>query len=300
MDNKENSQLEISLHYYLEDKGLHQMNAFIRNKCEKHLLMALKQLFSYYRDCPIDVRVHKEGGLIDDYILLLNMLSDGTVQYIFNTLITAFATYYFTKRTNRLTDAKERLDLLEDIKSSIKKGSLSKDQAMLLVGSDRKLKKLMNDFFKELENEQRATAIELTYRIPCQEPKSELLDLKDSDYNFNGSRNITKYIVNDEEYLTMRGAVKRCFEIYIEGHPDMTAEEIVNVWLSLRIQVSNLVENERSFHSRTSRTKFTYSDEFVLNNGERIYTSNHYSFKSFCSFMDKVNKQNWGIRIKIM
>lgn len=302
MNNKENNQLEISLHYYFEDKGLHQLDAIIHNKCEKYFLMALKQLFSYYHDCPIDVRIHKEGGFIDEYLpQIKDWLFDENIRDTINNLLSAFGGYYFSKKTNRLTDIKTRSEILADFKSQIREGSLSESEAMILVSKDRILKKLMKAFFKELKNESRATAIEFKHYISNQQHDSHLLDIKDSIRdNSVGFKRITQYRVNDEFFDSMREAVKRCFEIFIKDHPNMTAESIINAWLSLGIKVPNFIEDEATFNRRANRSKDTNSDVFTLNNGEHIYTSNHYSFKNFCSFMDKVNAKNWGIHIDII
>ena len=302
MDNKENNQLEISLHYYLEDERLHQMDAFVRNKCEKHLLEALKQLFSFYRNYPIDVCVHKEGGLIDEYLpQIANLLTDEKTQEVLKILLSAYGGYYFNKMINRVTDIKNRLEILKLIKSQLKEGVLTERDAMILVSNDKKLKRIMENFFSTLNKEKRAISIGFTHRIPDQQPDYYLLDLKDSNQNYSdGSQKIVKYRVNNDVYRSMRAAVKRSFEIFIEQYPDMTAEDIINAWSALGIKVSNLIEDETTFHSRVARLKDTYSDEFTLKNGEHIYTTNHYSFERFCSFMEKVNEQDWGIRIDIM
>lgn len=303
MNYKENNQIEISLHYYLDEKELHQVDAFIRNKCEKQLLMALQRLISYYSDdpCPIDVRVHKEGGLLDEYIIpLMNWLSDENVRLVLSNLLSAFLTYYFTKRANRAVENKARVETLVLIKKHLKEGSITESEAMTLIGDDRKLKKIMKEFFKTLKGEKRVTAIGFAHYIPSQQPDSQLLERKDFNQNFSdGLRPINYYLVNGEEYRSMRGAVKRCFEIFIDNNPAMTAEDIINAWLSLGINVPNLIEDEATFARRASRTKDPYSDKLILKNGEHIYTSNHYNSERFYSFMEKVNAQKWGIHIDI-
>ncbi len=303
MNYKENGQIEISLHYYLSDAKRHQVDAFIRNKCEKQLLMALQRLVSFFSDYPypIDVRVHKEGGLIDDYIIqLFNWLSDVNTQDVLKTLLTIFGTYYFTKKINIVADIKNRLEALDQIKSRLKEGSINESEVMTLISSDRKLKKIMQDFFRTLKSEERVTSIGFTHCIPSQKPDSHFLERTDFDKYFSdGPRQISYYLVNGEEYRSMRAAVKRCFEIFIDNNPAMTAEDIINAWLSLGINVPNLIEDETTFARRASRTKDPYSDKLILKNGEHIYTSNHYNSERFYSFMEKVNAQNWGIHIDI-
>ena len=87
--------IDVQIHYYLFDAETHQMDARVHNDCEHQFLLALDILKTYIGDFKVDVGVRKEGGVIDEFFI--NVVP-GLVDFS-KIIITAFITYYFTKKT---------------------------------------------------------------------------------------------------------------------------------------------------------------------------------------------------------
>lgn len=58
--------LSIDLHYFMDNKDLHQMDATVHNECEANLIQVLNHLGDVFdEDIQIDVSALGEGGVID-------------------------------------------------------------------------------------------------------------------------------------------------------------------------------------------------------------------------------------------
>lgn len=63
-------ELEIKLHYKLQEESVHQMDAKVHNECERQFLLALEALKTYTGDYHVEVRVPQNGGIIDEFLYL--------------------------------------------------------------------------------------------------------------------------------------------------------------------------------------------------------------------------------------
>ena len=131
------------------------MDAKIHNECERKFLSALENLKNYTGDFNIDVAVPNEGGFIDEFIInILDIKVSNAVQII----LSAFITFYFTKKINVRDDILKGIDIMEKIKN----GSLTEDEAMTLVAKDKKLKKLISDYYKTAEKDSQLKSVEVS------------------------------------------------------------------------------------------------------------------------------------------
>lgn len=51
---KSSKELELHLHYVLQQEGIHQMDAKVHNECEKQFLLALDALKAYTGDFHVE------------------------------------------------------------------------------------------------------------------------------------------------------------------------------------------------------------------------------------------------------
>ena len=153
---KQDIQFSLEFHYEFYDDSIHAMDARSFNFCELQLIKAIEELQKYVGEAKIEVGIEKraEGSLIETIILTLENLSESKA---FIALLTAFLTYFFTKKRSKLEDANKRLEILD----KIKKADLTKEEALALIGKDPILKKLISSYYNRLaeQNEVKSVAV---------------------------------------------------------------------------------------------------------------------------------------------
>lgn len=146
-------ELELHLHYILEQEGIHQMDAKVHNEGERQFLLALDVLKSYTGEFHVEVKVPNEGGVIDEFII---HLFDPSVGEFIKIILTAFITYYFTKRGNRREDILKGIEIVEKIKEK----KLTEEEALAIVAEDKNLRKIVSNYYKIAEKETQIVCIE--------------------------------------------------------------------------------------------------------------------------------------------
>lgn len=131
------------------------MDAKVHNECERHFLRALDTIKQYTGDFQIEVSVPNEGGYIDEFLI---KIADSSLVDLIRDFVVALFTYYFTKKTNVRDDILKGIDIVEKIKN----GNLSKEEALALVAYDKKLKKIISDYYKAAEYDQQIQRIEVS------------------------------------------------------------------------------------------------------------------------------------------
>lgn len=153
---EKNIQFSLEFHYEFYDDSIHVMDARSFNFCELQLLKAIEELQKYVGEAKIEVGIEKraEGSLIETIIVTLENLSESKA---FIALLTAFLTYFFTKKRSKLEDVNKRLEILD----KIKKADLTKEEALALIGKDPILKKLISSYYNRLaeQNEVKSVAV---------------------------------------------------------------------------------------------------------------------------------------------
>lgn len=122
-----------------------------------------------------------------------------------------------------------------------------------------------------------------------------------------------RYSINGEETDEKGKAwkkgplVKRAVEIYCDNHPEYTAAQIRDVWMSVGFKIPHIVETdedrERRINNSTDSRAEKRSKEIKLRNGESIHVSTQVGddrvYQNFTDFLVKIkSKPEWGINIQ--
>ena len=138
-------------------------------------------------------------------------------------------------------------------------------------------------------------------------------DEADNDENEENDGLKIKYSINGEKTNEKNKAwgkgdlVKRAVEIYCQKHPQDTAVQIRNEWMSVGFLIPHIVETDEDKSLRLARSNDSNSNnrskEIKLSNGESLHISTQVGDgkqrKGFSDFLSKIKaKPEWGIIIK--
>lgn len=149
---------QLRIHYHLND-STHELDAFIRNKCEHELLEIVKEISTRLEIyTKVDAEAKQEGGLIDIYNFCVS--SNGIALTSWATLLLMVIQFFLPKK-----NAKDKIEQdlnIELLKLNIekaKKEALENDlkaqekleeNIKFLLNKDLKIKKKKSNFFKNL------------------------------------------------------------------------------------------------------------------------------------------------------
>ena len=134
-------------------------------------------------------------------------------------------------------------------------------------------------------------------------PTDDLLPEVDEDGNNASSptKDYSKYAINGSGSYSKGSVVLEAMKIYIANNPQKNAQDIVNDWLALGVNVPNFVETQAMFDERKQKSKDSRINEkaksTTLGNGETLYVSNQYNPERIADAISKVNAANWNIII---
>lgn len=116
------------------------------------------------------------------------------------------------------------------------------------------------------------------------------------------TKDFSRYSLNGNGSYSKGKVVYEAVKLYSQKNPEMTAQNIVDTWLSLSINVPNLIETDDVWNRRKALTKDNTFDSkskaLTLNNGEIIHISNQFNVSRIEEFINRVNAQSWNIRIE--
>lgn len=116
------------------------------------------------------------------------------------------------------------------------------------------------------------------------------------------TKDFSKYSLNGNGSYSKGGIVYEAVKLYAENNPELTAQQIVETWLSLSINITNLIETNEMWNRRKEQTrdsKFeSKSKVLTLHDGEIIHISNQFNVNRIQDFINRVNAQDWNIRIE--
>lgn len=138
--------LNIDLHYYLQEEGVHQMNAKVHNECEYFFLQSLDVLKQYVGDFDVDVKVPKEGGVISEFVL---SLLDSKAFTFAEGVFTAFISVFTSQKNNQREGILKDIEIIEKIKAN----SYTKEEVEILIGRNKTLSKFFSEYYKSAEKE---------------------------------------------------------------------------------------------------------------------------------------------------
>ncbi len=158
------------LHYYLtEDK--HNMDANVRNACEKEFLSIIRTI-SEELNLYIDVQVEakNEGSIVEWYDFFVSY--EGTFLFQLGTFVVNIIQLFMTKKSK--TDKEEQQLRIEYLKLLIEKSkeegksknveltSINEDKTFRMIKEDSKLKKQRSNFYEKLQKEKDLISIEFS------------------------------------------------------------------------------------------------------------------------------------------
>jgi len=150
-----NNQIQtLKIHYYFNDDS-HSMNAFVRNKAEKDLLDAVRQIGNILdNDLSIETTAYQEGGLIE--ILAIGI----PVLHYLSPAINNIVTHYFTKNTKQ-----EKLDIeikevtLQGLKLDNEKKVLEIEEIINKKLEDKLTIRHVSNYYKKIDNYKKVKSI---------------------------------------------------------------------------------------------------------------------------------------------
>ena len=138
-------------------------------------------------------------------------------------------------------------------------------------------------------------------------------ELEDFDENNNGAssssisldgKDRSRYSINGQGSFNKRKLALECVKLYSESHPNLSAIELVGVWMALNLLRTNFIETSEAHAARAEAAKNDthfekryYPFNLPQNNGT-VYINNQFKVESINDFIEKVNAQDWGIHIE--
>ena len=114
----------------------------------------------------------------------------------------------------------------------------------------------------------------------------------------------SKYSINGQGSFNKRKLALECVKIYSSNHPNLTAQELVDVWMGVNLMRTNFIETSEvhvvraeSYQNDSHFNQRYYSYTLPNNNG-MVYINNQFKVETINDFIEKVNAQDWGIRIE--
>lgn len=147
--------LSIDLHYFMDNKDLHQMDATVHNECEANLIQVLNHLGDVFdEDIQIDVSALGEGGVIDK---LKIKFKSSTAKEMFLVLFGALISHFIGIAPS-LDESQKQLYRAEIIKK-IKEGNYSDAEIKFVIQGDPEILTRKNRYFEELDKEKHVTKV---------------------------------------------------------------------------------------------------------------------------------------------
>ena len=114
----------------------------------------------------------------------------------------------------------------------------------------------------------------------------------------------SKYSINGQGSFNKRKLALECVKIYSSNHPNLTAQELVDIWMGLNLMRTNFIETSEvhlvraeSYQNDSHFNQRYYSYTLPNNNG-MVYINNQFKVETITDFIEKINAQNWGIKIE--
>ena len=128
------------------------------------------------------------------------------------------------------------------------------------------------------------------------------IDLSEEELRKNNSDRTT-YTINGNNVGGKCNVAFEAIKLFALNHIDYSPEQIIEAWTKLKIKhLPHLVETEETHQKRKEKStdlKFDDKSKRLDVNGRVLYVSNQFNPERIEEFKDKVNNQNWGIRIEV-
>ena len=287
----EENAFEFQIHYHLKQEDLHQMDARVFNECERQLLDAFDIVKAITGGYNIEIAPKKKGGLVEILVIpAITIIGYETIKNLFTALIQKF----FSSTQTKLTNTKDRIEILEKIKSR----NLTKEEAEILV-DDPKIKKCVSNFFKSIDKENNVTNIDASAKAKGEtEPFSSAQIVK---VDFTKKILVDTILENKKEIVGT--TIRILSPVLQQGHGKVwrgyySAKPIDFKVLDKEF-LKQVYNNEIKFGTNTVITcTLIISTKQKIENGEENDIKTEYAVKDVLKWEDDDTFQNYTKRYK--
>lgn len=160
MQDTKKENILFSTHYYLKNNS-HEMDAYIRNKCEYKLITILFYCFKKYGIRATIDSLPKENGGIVDHLKLIGEYKD-QIEILLLSLTTFFTGYPFFRdllpneeKELNLKKLKLEVKQLEATENSTEETTITAKDFINLLTQNKEIRYLASDFFSNISKEDR-------------------------------------------------------------------------------------------------------------------------------------------------
>jgi len=144
MDNIDNVNLELRIHYFFASDDIHQMDAKLHNEFEAQFLRAIDVLKTNIgNNFKVDILAKEQGSFMETFVI--PFVKEPLVN-LFNSFVNKFFSSDL-KQKAELSLSEDRIKLYSEIKEKIKNNEISATEAELIV-SDQKIQKCISENYK--------------------------------------------------------------------------------------------------------------------------------------------------------
>ena len=267
------------------------MDARVFNECERQLLDAFDIVKTFTGGYNIEIAPKKKGGLIEILVIpAITIIGYETVKNLFDALIQKF----FSSTQTKLTNTKDRIEILEKIKS----GNLTKEEAEILV-DDKKIRKCVSNYFKSLDKANNVTYVDASANAKGEiEPFSSAQIVK-ADF----SKKILSDTTIEDKTETAGTTIRILSPVLQQGYNKVWWGYYSGEKIEFRVLdkefLAQVYNNEIKFGSNTSITcTLVTSIKHKIENGEEMDVKIEYAVKDVIQWEDDNTFQNHTKRYK--
>jgi len=149
---------KFQIHYYFDDDS-HSMNAFVRNKAEKDMLEAIRQIGSLCdAEVILETEAYQEGGLKEN--IIIGLIITGTTLNFLAPSINNVITHYFIKDAqDRELDKKIKQETLRGLQFDNDKKEKELEEQIDSKLEDKQTIRLVSNFYTKIENYEKVQKI---------------------------------------------------------------------------------------------------------------------------------------------
>lgn len=129
--------------------------------------------------------------------------------------------------------------------------------------------------------------------------KETIEEVEEDEDVTTGTSDLSKYTINNStESWPMNALAAACVQKFVELHPDMSAEEVLNTWKPLSNGVPHFIETEEQHNARTDKAK-NRCERISCGRTHLYVEKNNYTQKNgkIEALINAINGKKWGIRV---
>jgi len=149
---------KFQIHYYFDDDS-HSMNAFVRNKAEKDVLEAIRQIGSLCEsEITLETEAYEEGGLKEN--IIIGMFMTGVAMNFLAPSINNIITHYFIKNAeDRELDKKIKQETLRGLELGNTQKEKELEEQIDLKLEDKQTIRFVSNFYIKIDNYEKVQKI---------------------------------------------------------------------------------------------------------------------------------------------